>query len=194
MHLGGNILEWNFWSCEHDFVGWVPMLWYLIYYFFWICCFCCISGGHCGQWRRWKKLNDTAILQRHLYKRLQKNHWSGLFRKTNRVSMTEWNDFILSNFIVKLFGVFFDSNRIDGEDIRVMLWDTAGMLLAVISILKSAMILMFYFKNILTGQEEFDAITKAYYRGAQACVLAFSTTDRMSFEAVKEWKMKVKST
>lgn len=41
------------------------------------------------------------------------------------------------------------------------------------------------------GQEEFDAITKAYYRGAQACVLAFSTTDRMSFEAVKEWKMKV---
>lgn len=41
------------------------------------------------------------------------------------------------------------------------------------------------------GQEEFDAITKAYYRGAQACVLTFSTTDRMSFEAVKEWKMKV---
>lgn len=41
------------------------------------------------------------------------------------------------------------------------------------------------------GQEEFDAITKAYYRGAQACVLAFSTTDRMSFEAVKDWKMKV---
>lgn len=56
--------------------------------------------------------------------------------------------------------------RIDGEEIRIMLWDTAG-------------------------QEEFDAITKAYYRGAQACVLAFSTTDRMSFEAVKEWKMKV---
>lgn len=57
--------------------------------------------------------------------------------------------------------------RIDGEDIRIMLWDTAG-------------------------QEEFDAITKAYYRGAQACVLAFSTTDRMSFEAVKDWKMKVR--
>lgn len=59
--------------------------------------------------------------------------------------------------------------RIDGEDIRIMLWDTAG-------------------------QEEFDAITKAYYRGAQACVLAFSTTDRMSFEAVKDWKMKVRNT
>lgn len=57
--------------------------------------------------------------------------------------------------------------RIDGEDIRIMLWDTAG-------------------------QEEFDAITKAYYRGAQACVLAFSTTDRMSFEAIKDWKMKVR--
>lgn len=54
----------------------------------------------------------------------------------------------------------------DGEDVRLMLWDTAG-------------------------QEEFDAITKAYYRGAQACVLAFSTTDRDSFEAIHSWKMKV---
>ena len=41
------------------------------------------------------------------------------------------------------------------------------------------------------GQEEFDAITKAYYRGAQACVVAFSTTDRLSFEAVRKWKKKV---
>lgn len=57
--------------------------------------------------------------------------------------------------------------RIDGEDIRLMLWDTAG-------------------------QEEFDAITKSYYRGAQACVLTFSSTDRMSFEAIKNWKLKVR--
>lgn len=41
------------------------------------------------------------------------------------------------------------------------------------------------------GQEEFDAITKAYYRGAQACVLAFSTTDRDSFLAAQSWKLKV---
>lgn len=41
------------------------------------------------------------------------------------------------------------------------------------------------------GQEEFDAITKAYYRGAQACVLAFSTVDRDSFEAAHAWKLKV---
>lgn len=65
------------------------------------------------------------------------------------------------------FRDFIASLRIDGEDIRIMLWDTAG-------------------------QEEFDAITKAYYRGAQACVLAFSTTDRNSFEAIKGWKMKVR--
>lgn len=56
--------------------------------------------------------------------------------------------------------------RIHGEDVRLMLWDTAG-------------------------QEEFDAITKAYYRGAQACVVAFSTTDRDSLLAVKKWKKKV---
>lgn len=76
-----------------------------------------------------------------------------------------------------------------------MLWDTAGMNELTISSLSLRSILEFFlflcFK--FTGQEEFDAITKAYYRGAQACVLAFSTTDRMSFEAVKEWKMKVKS-
>ncbi|XP_019881891.2 ras-related protein Rab-23 [Aethina tumida] len=58
--------------------------------------------------------------------------------------------------------------RVDGEDVRLMLWDTAG-------------------------QEEFDAITKAYYRGAQACVLAFSTTDRDSFEAAHSWKLKVEN-
>ena len=44
------------------------------------------------------------------------------------------------------------------------------------------------------GQEEFDAITKAYYRGAQACVVAFSTVDRASFEAVRRWKKKVGTT
>ena len=56
--------------------------------------------------------------------------------------------------------------RVHGEDVRLMLWDTAG-------------------------QEEFDAITKAYYRGAQACVVAFSTTDRDSLMAVRKWRKKV---
>eukprot|EP00800_Vazella_pourtalesii_P019897 TRINITY_DN6917_c0_g1_i2.p1 TRINITY_DN6917_c0_g1~~TRINITY_DN6917_c0_g1_i2.p1 ORF type:complete len:168 (-),score=22.38 TRINITY_DN6917_c0_g1_i2:189-692(-) len=41
------------------------------------------------------------------------------------------------------------------------------------------------------GQEEFDAITKAYYRGAQLCILVFSTVDRQSFEAIDSWKDKV---
>ncbi|TMW53798.1 hypothetical protein DOY81_001083, partial [Sarcophaga bullata] len=70
----------------------------------------------------------------------------------------------------KTIGVDFLERQIeiDGEDVRIMLWDTAG-------------------------QEEFDAITKAYYRGAQACVLTFSTTDRASFEAVREWKRKVEN-
>ena len=56
--------------------------------------------------------------------------------------------------------------RVHGEDVRLMLWDTAG-------------------------QEEFDAITRAYYRGAQACVVAFSTTDRDSLMAVRKWRKKV---
>lgn len=57
-------------------------------------------------------------------------------------------------------------DRVDGEDVRLMLWDTAG-------------------------QEEFDAITAAYYRGAHACVLAYSATDRDSFDAIPSWKLKV---
>mmetsp|Transcript_5161 Transcript_5161/g.13157 ORF Transcript_5161/g.13157 Transcript_5161/m.13157 type:complete len:240 (-) Transcript_5161:129-848(-) len=52
------------------------------------------------------------------------------------------------------------------EEVRLMLWDTAG-------------------------QEEFDAITRTYYRGAGAAVIAFSTTDRDSFDAVPKWKEKV---
>jgi len=56
--------------------------------------------------------------------------------------------------------------RVHGQDVRLMLWDTAG-------------------------QEEFDAITKAYYRGAQACVIAFSTTDQQSLLAVRKWRKKV---
>ena len=56
--------------------------------------------------------------------------------------------------------------RVQGEEVRLMLWDTAG-------------------------QEGFDALTKAYYRGAQACVIAFSTTDRSSLLAVRRWRKKV---
>lgn len=66
----------------------------------------------------------------------------------------------------KTTNLSFSDSRIDGEEVRLMLWDTAG-------------------------QEEFDAITKAYYRGAHACVLAFSTTDRDSFLALHSWKLKV---
>ncbi|XP_030054851.1 ras-related protein Rab-23 [Microcaecilia unicolor] len=68
----------------------------------------------------------------------------------------------------KTIGVDFLERQIqlNDEDVRLMLWDTAG-------------------------QEEFDAITKAYYRGAQACVLVFSTTDRESFDAIPSWKEKV---
>mmetsp|Transcript_39566 Transcript_39566/g.86192 ORF Transcript_39566/g.86192 Transcript_39566/m.86192 type:complete len:242 (-) Transcript_39566:406-1131(-) len=55
-----------------------------------------------------------------------------------------------------------------GEDCRMMLWDTAG-------------------------QEEFDSMTRTYYRGAGACVIVFSSTDRDSFDAVLSWKKKVEA-
>lgn len=49
----------------------------------------------------------------------------------------------------------------------------------------------FTLTHIAAGQEEFDAITRTYYRGAGAAVIAFSTTDRASFEAVQMWKGKI---
>ncbi|KAJ1473800.1 small rab-related GTPase [Baffinella frigidus] len=55
-----------------------------------------------------------------------------------------------------------------GQNITFMVWDTAG-------------------------QEEFDALTKQYYRNAQGCVIAFSSVDRASFEAVESWKAKVEA-
>lgn len=54
-----------------------------------------------------------------------------------------------------------------GEEVTFHLWDTAG-------------------------QEEYDAITRTYYKGAGCCVLAFSTTDRASFDAIESWYAKVK--
>uniref|UniRef100_A0A3Q2DEN6 Ras-related protein Rab-23 n=1 Tax=Cyprinodon variegatus TaxID=28743 RepID=A0A3Q2DEN6_CYPVA len=70
----------------------------------------------------------------------------------------------------KTIGVDFLERQIvvNDEEVLLMLWDTAG-------------------------QEEFDAITKAYYRGAQACVLVFSTTDRESFQAIDSWREKVEA-
>jgi len=68
----------------------------------------------------------------------------------------------------KTIGVDFLEKTIslNNDDVRLMLWDTAG-------------------------QEEFDAITKSYYRGAQVCVLVFSTVDYASYAAIPRWKEKV---
>ncbi|KAF4735016.1 Ras- protein Rab-23 [Perkinsus olseni] len=53
-----------------------------------------------------------------------------------------------------------------GEELTFFLWDTAG-------------------------QEEYDAITRGYYKGAGAAIIAFSTVDRASFEAVESWYKKI---
>lgn len=50
-----------------------------------------------------------------------------------------------------------------GEEVEFYIWDTAG-------------------------QEEYNSLTRRYYKGASACVLAFSITDRESFNHVEKWK------
>ncbi|EPY34545.1 Rab family, other [Strigomonas culicis] len=58
--------------------------------------------------------------------------------------------------------------RSTNTTVQLMLWDTSG-------------------------QEVFNSLTQAYYRGAGAAVLAFSTVDRDSFEHLRGWKEKVES-
>lgn len=77
---------------------------------------------------------------------------------------------IFTNEYKKTIGVDFLEKKLFlngiGEDVTFLLWDTAG-------------------------QEEYDAITRGYYKGAGACILAFSTTDRASFDAIESWQRKV---
>lgn len=54
----------------------------------------------------------------------------------------------------------------EDQEIIMMLWDTAG-------------------------QEEFDALTSRYYKGASAAILVYSTVNRESFDQIKKWKQKV---
>lgn len=43
------------------------------------------------------------------------------------------------------------------------------------------------------GQEQYNAITRRYYRGSDACLIVFSISDRNSFENVQAWYDKVKA-
>lgn len=37
------------------------------------------------------------------------------------------------------------------------------------------------------GQERFRTLTKAYYRGADACIITYSVEDRQSFNSIESW-------
>eukprot|EP00033_Pygsuia_biforma_P002341 GCRY01002589.1.p1 GENE.GCRY01002589.1~~GCRY01002589.1.p1 ORF type:complete len:211 (+),score=14.02 GCRY01002589.1:192-824(+) len=55
---------------------------------------------------------------------------------------------------------------VNHRDFTLMFWDTAG-------------------------QEDFDSITRTYYRGANAAIIAFSATDFDSCVSVKKWHSKI---
>lgn len=93
---------------------------------------------------------------------------NGQVGKTSMI--TRFAKGIFTNEYKKTIGVDFLEKKMHlntiGEEVTFLLWDTAG-------------------------QEEYDAITRTYYKGAGACILAFSTTDRASFDAVEAWYHKV---
>lgn len=94
---------------------------------------------------------------------------NGQVGKTSMI--TRFAKGIFTNEYKKTIGVDFLEKRLKlqsvGEEVTFLLWDTAG-------------------------QEEYDAITRTYYKGAGACILAFSTTDRDSFDAIESWHKKVR--
>jgi Ras-related protein Rab-23 len=94
---------------------------------------------------------------------------NGQVGKTSMI--TRFAKGIFTNEYKKTIGVDFLEKKMHlssiGEEVTFLLWDTAG-------------------------QEEYDAITRTYYKGAGACILAFSTTDRPSFEAIETWHSKVR--
>mmetsp|Transcript_86639 Transcript_86639/g.230164 ORF Transcript_86639/g.230164 Transcript_86639/m.230164 type:complete len:247 (-) Transcript_86639:168-908(-) len=93
---------------------------------------------------------------------------NGQVGKTSMI--TRFAKGIFTNEYKKTIGVDFLEKKMYlntiREEVTFLLWDTAG-------------------------QEEYDAITRTYYKGAGACILAFSTTDRASFDAVESWCQKV---
>lgn len=93
---------------------------------------------------------------------------NGQVGKTSMI--TRFSKGIFTNEYKKTIGVDFLEKKMYlsevGEEVTFLLWDTAG-------------------------QEEYDAITRTYYKGAVACILAFSTVDRDSFDAVESWFNKV---
>jgi Ras-related protein Rab-23 len=95
---------------------------------------------------------------------------NGQVGKTSMI--TRFAKGIFTNEYKKTIGVDFLEKKMYlnsiGEEVTFLLWDTAG-------------------------QEEYDAITRTYYKGAGCCILAFSTTDRASFDAIESWYQKVQN-
>ena len=73
------------------------------------------------------------------------------------------DDFFSMHYISTI-GVDFKTKmiKIKNKNVKYQVWDTAG-------------------------QERFRSIAKAYYRGVSGILLAFSVTDRASFENIENW-------
>ena len=54
------------------------------------------------------------------------------------------------------------NHEIDGEDYKIDIWDTAG-------------------------QEVFDTLHDSYYFGAQACMLVFDATRKITYQNLSKW-------
>ena len=68
------------------------------------------------------------------------------------------------------FSVTFKSKEVPWDDkggtVKINLWDTAG-------------------------QERYDALTKMYFKGADAALIVYDITDEISFEKARKWNLEL---
>ena len=78
--------------------------------------------------------------------------------------LLQFTDRKFSASVGPTIGVDFGSSslNIDGENVKLQIWDTAG-------------------------QEDFQAITRAYYREAAAAILVYDMTNLQSYEKLQSW-------
>lgn len=77
--------------------------------------------------------------------------------------------------------------NIDGKQIKLQIWDTAGNASVSKRDLIGPLLIFAYSYSSPSGQESFRSITRSYYRGAAGALLVYDITRRDTFNHLTSW-------